>query len=240
MENKKIKCLVVDDEAPARRIIESFIEKSQDAELIGSAKNALEAKSIIDKKIIDVVFLDINMPEISGIDLLKMIEVPPVVVLTTAYAEYGAESYEYEVTDYLLKPIRFERFNRAVQRVKQIVSNQCITTESKFTQEYFEFKADRELKRVLLKDIFYIRSLGNYIKVVTKHKAYLTILTTNEAEGMLIGSDFIRIHKSIIVNISAISSYSFDSVTINDTSLSIGKTYRKYTLVQLNKNRPKQ
>lgn len=237
---KKIKCLVVDDEAPARRIIEGFIEKTEEAELIGSVKNALEAKSIIDKKVIDVVFLDINMPEISGIELLKMIEVPPVVVLTTAYAEYGAESYEYEVTDYLLKPIRFERFNKAFLKVKQVLNNQSITTESKFTQEYFEFKADRELKRILLKDIFYIRSLGNYIKVVTKNKAYLTILTTNEAEGMLRGSDFIRIHKSIIVNIAAITSYTSDSVALNDTSLTIGKTFRKYTIEQLSKVMPKR
>ncbi len=229
----KIKCLIVDDEAPARRVIAGFIALIEDAELIGSVKNAWEAKTEIDVNNVDVVFLDIDMPEISGIELLKMIKMPPVVILTTAYAEYGAESYEYEVTDYLLKPIRFERFVKAFCKAKDVISKQALTDEGVFTKDYFEFKIDREIKKILLKEILYILSLGNYVKIVTTDKTYLSLITTKEIEEHLKGSNFLRLHKSIIVNTKAIEHFDNVSVTINKINLPIGKTFRKYVLDKL-------
>lgn len=229
----KIKCLIVDDEAPARRIIEGFLERVDEAVLVASVKNAVEAFNVLQKDKVDVIYLDINMPEITGISLLKMLQSHPVVILTTAYSEYGVESYEYNVTDYLLKPIRFERFLKSFEKARNTIMNQSIATEGKFTQEYFEFKVDREMKKVAIKDILYLQSLGNYLKVFTARKIYLTPLTTKEAEEHLKDLNFLRLHKSIIVNTAFITAYTSETVTINETVLAIGKTYRKYVMKKL-------
>lgn len=230
----KIKCLIVDDEAPARRVIEGFLNKVEEAEVVGMAKNAIDAYNILQKSNVDVMFLDINMPEITGIGLLKMLQVPPVVVMTTAYSEYGAESYDYDVADYLLKPIRFERFLKAFDKSRKIVLNQTLTTDSVFKDGNFEFKVDREQMSLPICSILYLQSLGNYLKIFTKEKkSYLTLLTTKEAEEMLKKSQFIRVHKSFIVNASAITEYTTEKIFIDGRELPVGKTYRKYFLEEM-------
>ena len=167
---KKIQCLIIDDEAPARRVIKEFLQRLDDTETAGEAKNAVEAYNLLQKNKIDVLLLDINMPEINGIGLLRMLQAPPVVILTTAYGEYGVESYEYNVADYLLKPIRFERFVKALDKARKIIAGQAVAVESKFTKEHFEFKIDRGYKTIPIQEILYLQSLGNYIKVITNTK----------------------------------------------------------------------
>lgn len=222
-----IKCLIVDDEAPARRVLETYLEKLDGAELAGMAKDAVEAYNLLQKEKVDLVFLDINMPEISGIALLGMLHSPPIVILTTAYAEYGVESYEYNVADYLLKPIRFERFLKAFDKAKLMLL-QSTVTESNLSQNHFEFKAGREWIKIPVSEILYLQSLGNYLKIFTPGKTYLSLLPTKEAEMLLSKGPFIRLHKSVIVNLAFVSDYNADSVTVNNTVLAIGKTYRKY------------
>lgn len=230
----KIKCLIVDDEAPARRVIEGFLNKVEEAEIVGGAKNAIEAYNILQKTKVDIMFLDINMPEISGIGLLKMLQVPPVVIMTTAYSEYGAESYDYDVADYLLKPIRFERFLKAFDKARKIVLSQTLTTDSTFKDGNFEFKVDREYKSIPINSIWYLQSLGNYLKIFTSDKkSYLTLLTTKEAEDMLKKSQFIRVHKSFIVNANVIADYTSEKLIVDGKEIPVGKTYRKYFLEEM-------
>jgi DNA-binding LytR/AlgR family response regulator len=223
----KLKCFIVDDEPPAIRIIESYISKLENAEVAGKAMNAVEAFNFLRKEPVDILFLDINMPEISGLNLLKLLKDPPVVILTTAYSEYALESYDYNVTDYLLKPIRFERFILAFEkaRAKKIHAVNPVQAED---SGHFEFKTNEGPRKIPFREIKYVQSLGNYIKVFADNHSYITLLSTRDAENALPKSGFVRIHKSYIVNIVRVSSYSSESVTIEGVNLPIGKTYKKY------------
>jgi len=235
----KINCLIVDDEAPARRVIENYLNKIDSAVITGSVQNAVEAYNLLQNNKIDIIFLDINMPEISGVALLNMLQVPPIVILTTAYSEFGVVSYDYNVVDYLLKPIRFDRFLKAYDRAINMLGNQKLITETRIINDNFEFIVDKENKCIPVNEIRYLQSFGNYIKIFTgQNKNYLTLLTTKEAEEKLGKFQFIRIHKSFIVNINEIVNYETDSITLSDNNdkLPIGKIYRKY-FIEAIKNR---
>jgi DNA-binding LytR/AlgR family response regulator len=223
----KYKCLIVDDEPPAIRIIENYLMKLENAEISGKASNAVEAFNLLQKQPVDILFLDINMPEISGLNLLKIIKDAPAIIITTAYSEYALESYDYNVTDYLLKPIRFERFIVAFEKAKKdrLLKRNGLSQEG---PEHFEFKVSNGVKKVALKEIVYVQSLGNYIKVFTEDRSYITLLTTKEAETALPKTSFIRIHKSFIINIAKVSGYTSESVQVNSIKLPLGKTYKKY------------
>jgi DNA-binding LytR/AlgR family response regulator len=224
-----LKCLIVDDEPPAIKIIENYLSKLQGMEIVGTAANAIEAFNQLQANKVDILFLDVNMPEISGINLLKIIKDPPVVILTTAYSEYALESYEYNVTDYLLKPIRFERFIQAIEKaktVKQLKPVEPVIAES----THFEFKVNGCSKKIPFKEILYLQSLGNYIKVFTTLKSYVVLLSTKEAEGMLPKSKFVRIHKSFIINMTRVTEHDHEFVTLETEKLPIGKTYKKFFL----------
>jgi two-component system, LytTR family, response regulator len=223
----KFKCLIVDDEPPAIRIIESYLLKLENMEIVAKASNAVEAFNYLQKQSVDILFLDINLPQISGINLLKILKNPPAVILTTAYSKYALESYEYNVTDYLLKPIRFERFIMAVEKAKTACHH--VTPLSAVEgPEFFEFKTNDGLKKILFKEIKYLQSLGNYIRVFADGRSYVTLLSTKEAEVSLPKMHFVRIHKSYIININRVSSYSSNDVCIEDINLPIGKTYKKH------------
>jgi DNA-binding LytR/AlgR family response regulator len=223
----KLKCLIVDDEPPATRIIENYLSKLEDIEIVGKATNAVEAFNLLQKLPVDILFLDVNMPEISGLNLLKILKDPPSVILTTAYSEYALESYEYNVTDYLLKPIRFERFLVAFEKAK--AERQYIKTSTlPEIPLYFEFKINGGLKQIPLKEIKYVQSLGNYVKVITDERSFVTLISTKDAEMVLPKNIFVRIHKSYIINIEKVTSYSTAEVMIGKDKLPIGKTYKKY------------
>lgn len=223
----KYKCFIVDDEPPATRIIESYLSKLDSAELVGKASNALEALEFLQKNPVDILFLDINLPEVSGMNLLKILDHPPAVVLTTAYSEYAVESYDYNVVDYLLKPIRLERFIIAFEKAKRECHRvmRPVVTEQ---PEHFEFRTNDGTKKIPFKEIRYLQSLGNYIKVFAGDRSYITLLSTKEAESALPRNVFVRIHKSFIVNINFVNSSSNETVSVGGMQLPIGKTYKRY------------
>lgn len=220
----KIKVLIVDDEPRAHTVLQNYIARMPELELSGDCFNAIDAYQFLKKQTVDLVFLDITMPEIDGFGFLRMLETPPNVIFTTAHSEFAVESYEYNAIDYLKKPIPFERFLKAVNKAMHQIANHVPTVPQK---KSIELKIDGEMRSVSLEKISYIQSLGNYVKIFTDDKNHLIQVTTKELEELL-PKTFLRIHKSFIVNRSRISHVSDEEIQMGDTKLPIGKTFKKY------------
>lgn len=236
MSNTVLNCLIVDDEPLAHQVIESYIQKVERLKVVGNCYNAVDTVNFLHKNKVDVIFLDINMPELTGIDLLKTLQDPPMVILTTAYSEFALESYELGVTDYLLKPIRFERFLKAVNRVLDIYDRQVTTelvqnhshlSEKSSTQDHILTKSNGVTHKIMLEDIYYIQSYGNFIKIFTDEKIYLTAETMKNIEATLSDKNFIRVHKSYLVNAQHIEKILSNSIFIANTEIPIGNTYKQ-------------
>lgn len=223
-----LNCLIVDDEPIARSILEKYVVKTPMLSLAGSLDNALEVIGQLSEGDIDLMFLDINMPEFTGIDLLKSMRNPPAVIITTAYAEYGAESYEYEVVDYLMKPIPFERFLKAVQKVVALREKSVEPEQINESGNTFIFlKEDHLTHKVLFKDIHYVQAYGNYIKVHLDEKVLLVRKTISELESESNGR-LTRIHKSYMINLAQLISIEGNEVLMGeDQRLPVGKVYKK-------------
>ena len=216
-----MRCLIVDDEPIARNILEKYVVKTPSLELAGSIDNALEVLQFLKEGTIDLMFLDINMPEFTGIDLLKSMRNPPAIVITTAYSEYGAESYEYDVADYLMKPISFERFLKATQKA------QDRRVRQNTGPSYLFLKEDTTTHKVLPAHIRYVQAYGNYIKVFLEGNMLLVRKTIAEIEAETKGY-LIRIHKSYLVSQTAIQRIASNEVVLSDSQrLPIGKVYKR-------------
>jgi len=224
----EIKCLIVDDEVLAQDVIEKYIATIPTLNLVGKCDSAVEAISFLHNKQVDLLFLDLNMPELSGLDMLKTLTNPPKVILTTAYSEYALESYEYGVIDYLLKPIKLERFIKAVNKVVEKHSEKIVNeTDSEFKPEYTIFiKEDQITYQLNLSDIHYVEAYGNYLKVHTKEKVYVTRDTMHDMEGKLPENMFLRVHKSFIISIPKIESVSGNRIFINKKEIPVGEMYK--------------
>lgn len=224
----KLRCLIVDDETLAQDVIEKYIGTLPTLELVGKCENAIEAISFLHNNKVDLMFLDLNMPELSGLDMLKTLQDPPKVILTTAYSEYALESYEYGVEDYLLKPIKFERFIKAVNKVVQNLLNQHITkSDSGMDEEISIFlKEDQVIHRVKLNDILFVEAYGNYLKVNTQLKLFVVRETMHDMEARLPREKFIRVHKSYIISVSKILSLSGNRVYVADHEIPVGEMYK--------------
>jgi DNA-binding LytR/AlgR family response regulator len=229
-----IRCLVVDDEPLARKLLEEFLAKTPELTWVGSAQNALAARAIITKQSVDVIFLDIQMPDLTGIDFLKTMPTRPLVVLTTAFAEYALEGFELDVVDYLLKPFDFNRYLKAVNKICERVNpakNEPTNLSDK--PEFIFVKDGTKLVRVDVKSILYVKGAKEYVTIVTPIEKIMTLLSMKNLEEQL-GSDFIRIHLSYIVRLDAIRSVSKDEVVIGSEQLPIGTTYKKQFLDRVN------
>ena len=236
----KTKCLIVDDEPLAVEIIESYLHKLDNMEVVGKCNNAIKAFEVLQKEQVDLLFLDIQMPKLTGIDFLKTLKNPPKVVLTTAYREYALESYELDVVDYLLKPISFERFFKAVSKVyrQENEGSNVFREKENFTTEeepYLYLKADKKMVKVMLKDILYIESLKDYVRVKTPSKDVITHQTISYFEEKLSEDAFLRIHRSFIVPIGKIETFSASAVEVPGKELPIGRIYKNNVLAVLNK-----
>ena len=231
-ENRIIKCLVVDDEPPAREIISRYISNVPMLQLAGECSNAIQAMSFLQDHTVDLLFLDIRMPQLNGNDLLKILKQPPRVILTTAYAEYALEGYDLDVSDYLLKPVQFERFLKAVLKATQPVQiSEPVTPSADVSQEAFAyFRADRKMVKLMLKDILYIESMKDYIKVFTKDQVIITKQSITSVEAMLPKHLFIRTHRSFIVAIHSIRSFTRELIEIAGVEIPIGKLFRNEVL----------
>ncbi|MEL6866253.1 MAG: LytTR family DNA-binding domain-containing protein [Bacteroidota bacterium] len=224
---KTINCLIVDDEPVAQRIIEGYLEEIPGFVIIGTCNNAIEAFGKLQSAQIDLLFLDIEMPKIKGLDFLRSLKDPPQVILTTAYREFALEGYELEVLDFLLKPISFERFLKAIAKYKKLVPEQ--NTYQSFTQwtnPIISLKSEGKTYRLHPDELLYIEGMSNYIKVYLKDKNIIVYSSLGRILKKL-PSHFIRIHKSYIVNKQHIAAYTNEIVEINQVQLPIGQTYRR-------------
>src|SRR6187455_3391971 len=224
---KKIKCLVIDDEQPARDILQKHIEGVESLELAGSCNNAVEALSFLQSNTVDLLFLDIQMPHLLGTSFIRTLKNPPKVIFTTAYRKFAVEGFELNAVDYLLKPISFERFLQGVNKVLQInltSSNHTGTsTDAEHEQEnlFLYFRVERRMIKVFLDDILFVESLKDYIKIVTTLKTIVTKQPISSLEELLPNDSFIRIHRSYIVAVSKINSFNADIVEIRKNELPI-------------------
>ncbi len=231
-ESKKIRCLIIDDELPAREILRKHITGVEALELCGICSNAVEAVSFRKDHRIDLLFLDIQMPHLLGTDFIRTLKNPPKVIFTTAFRKYAIEGFELDAVDFLLKPISFERFLKAVNKVLQmnLEGNHDIVespeNHSVSAPPFLYFRADRKMVKVLFNDILYIEGLNDYIKIVTTHKTIITKHLLASLEEMLPPSEFARIHKSFIIAFNKIESFNADSVEIAKKEIPIGRSYK--------------
>ncbi|MGL5892053.1 MAG: LytR/AlgR family response regulator transcription factor [Bacteroidia bacterium] len=217
-------CLVIDDEPLARELLASYISQTPGLVLVGVAEGAIKALEILRQKKVDVIFLDVQMPNITGIQFLKMIEKQYAVILTTAYAEYALDGFELNVTDYLLKPISFERYYRAVSKLQK-VSPAEITDTTEETKLLF-VKTDSKLVRINQADILFAEGLRDYIAIQTKTDRLITYYSLRDLEAELPGDKFMRIHKSFLIALDKIDSIERSRVFIGKYILPVGATYR--------------
>jgi two-component system, LytTR family, response regulator len=228
----KLNCVIIEDEPLARNLLVDYVKKVPSLNLIEAFSNPLLAMETLRSAAIDVLFLDVQMPEITGISLLKILKKRPLVVLTTAYSQYALEGYELDVADYLLKPITFERFLKSVdkitQRLESIPSAQPSVVESLPNTSAFIFVKDgTKLVKVKLDEILYIEGLKDYVTIHTSSQKIITLQRLKALEEQLPSNKFIRIHNSYIVSLDAIDVIQKNEVQIKGVSLPVGDTYRK-------------
>lgn len=225
----RLTCLIIDDEQAAHYVLRHYIGQVDQLELAGSCYDALEAINFLHRQPVDLLFLDINMPQITGLQLLQTLAHPPLVILTTAYSEFALESYDYGVADYLLKPIEFARFLKAVDKVIGSLSAEPTQQHALpvSTAGSLVIKVDGDRIRINYDDLFYGQSWGNYLKLFTATQVYITPLTMTELEQRLPDGRFIRIHKSYLVALDKIRRLSGNEVFVGDATLPVGLTYRR-------------
>lgn len=226
-------CLIADDEPIAREIIEGYCKHMPVLNVVASCANALEAKAALQAQRIDILFLDINMPVLDGIAFLKTIKDPPQVIFTTAYKEYALPAFDLAACDYLLKPFSLERFIVAVDKaIEKLSLHAPVDTEVKAEDALF-IRTDSKIFRILHKDILYAEASGNYTKIVTLHNTYMPGMTFSQFEQQLPRSVFTRVHRSFIINKSAISHIEGNRVFLNRIEIPVGSNYKEAFLKEL-------
>ncbi|HEU4902832.1 MAG TPA: LytTR family DNA-binding domain-containing protein [Flavisolibacter sp.] len=233
----KIKCLIIDDEPPAREVLKRYVQEMPMLVVAGECANAVQALVALQEKAVDLLFLDIRMPQLNGTDFLKTIKNPPKVIFTTAYTEYALEGYELDVVDYLMKPIRFDRFVKAVNKAFPLQggrpSQEEPPVEEKKNESFVYFRADRKMVKVVLNDILYIESMKDYIKVFTRNSTIVTKQSISSVEAMLPEKQFVRTHRSFIISLGKVRSFTSELVEIGAAEVPIGKLYRNGVLKRL-------
>ena len=231
---KTLQCIIADDEPIARQILENYIGDTPHLELVATCKNAFEVMEELQRQSVDILFLDINMPKLSGLSLLKTMQQKPNVIITTAYSEYAVEGFELAVTDYLLKPFSLERFLQAVMKVKSKTIEVVPSTKAalRTSDDFIFIKSDKKIIKVNLDDISHIEAYGNYVKVHTD-KMILTPQSLTEFLSKLPDS-FLRIHKSFAINFDYLKLIDGNQIVLNNNvKLIIGKSYRKSVLERI-------
>ncbi|WP_433831851.1 LytR/AlgR family response regulator transcription factor [Flavobacterium anhuiense] len=226
------KCIIVDDEPAAHYVLANYIKQNPQLELVFQGYNGIEAMNYLRENTVDLMFLDINMPEISGMELLKILPTHPKTILTTAYSEFALESYDYGVIDYLLKPIYFPRFLKAIDR---FFATESVKQKTEETVNSVSVKVDGYLMDIELDQLLFAQSFGNYVKLHTIKRTYLASITTTEFEKCLPEKSFMRIHKSYIVALDKIDATEKDFVVIKNERIPIGITYKRELTDRLKK-----
>lgn len=222
----KIKCIIVEDEPLAIKLLSDYILQVPFLELQASFKDAIVATEYLQYNHTDLIFLDIHLPKLKGMAFLKTITHPPAIIITTAYHQYAVEGFNLNVTDYLLKPFEFERFLTAVSKVKPAQAEKQQPSESREAKDYLFLNVQKKKVKILFAEIAYIESQREYIKIITIKHVYISKMSTHEIEDLLPRGDFKRIHRSFIVSVSRIESYTAEMVEVNGVSIPIGRGYR--------------
>ncbi len=223
----KIKCLIIDDEFLARQLLEGYIEKVPYLELVGSCERAVDALAVLQERPIDLILLDVNMPELSGLNFLRAVQNRPEVILTTAYSEHALEAYQLDVIEYLLKPIFFERFLQAIEKVKKQIELKSKSSPVSLENESFFLKAGpQKIVKINLTDIMFVESLHEYIRIQLVNESYTIHHSLKGILEILPSEQFIQIHRSYVVNFSHIKFMEGNTLTVGTTELSVGKNYR--------------
>jgi two-component system, LytTR family, response regulator len=223
----KIKCIIIEDEPLAVKVLTDYISHVPFLELNGSFKDAILATDYLRDHQADLIFLDIHLPKLKGMAFLKTLTHPPAIIITTAYHQYAVEGFELNVTDYLLKPFDFERFLVAVTKVKTAKTEMPGNEEARTTKDHLFLNVQKKKVKILFQDIIYIESQREYIKIVTSKGEYLSKMSTHEIEDLLPASQFKRIHRSYIISLNKIDSYTAEEVEVSGISIPIGRGYRE-------------
>ncbi len=230
----KISCLIVDDEPLAQDVLEAYVKNTPQLNLVGICNNAIEALEKMKLNQVDLIFLDIQMPEITGIDFLRTLKDPPMVIFSTAYQNYAVEGFELNAIDYLLKPFSLERFQKAVKKADELAKLK--EEHHQREDEYIFIKSDQKLQKVHYNDILFIEALADYVKIHTPEKRYITLQTMKNMEEKLPDKYFKRVHRSFIVSLDKIMSIVGGSVEVSGQRIPIGKNYKEAFFDTLEKN----
>lgn len=240
-KSKKMKCVIIDDEPLAVDLLKDFVSKVDSLELISTFNNAIDAVSFINQNNVDLIFLDIQMPHFSGIEFLNTIEKKPLIIFTTAYSDYAVEGFNLGAVDYLVKPIPFHRFLKAVVRAQQILIPPTVQTISESTtvpeleQDFMFVRAEYENVKMNFADILFIEGLKDYVKIyTTDNKFTLTLISLIKLENLLSSKGFSRIHRSYIINIKHVKSIQKNKVLISDKRIPISESYKTAFFERIN------
>jgi two-component system LytT family response regulator len=223
----KIKCIIIEDEPLAAKVLSDYIAQVPFLQLQEKFKDAILATDYLLEQPVDLIFLDIHLPKLKGMAFLKTLSHPPAVIITTAYHQYAVEGFNLNVTDYLLKPFDFERFLVAVNKVKTAQKEKQKPAEVQEPKDYLFLNVQKKKVKILFSDIVYIESQREYIKIATTKAEYLSKMSTHEIESLLPAHLFKRIHRSFIVSINRIDSYTAEMVEVNGVAIPIGRGYRE-------------
>ncbi len=226
-----IRCLIIDDEPLAQRVVERYAENIPFLEIVAKCNSAIEAIDVLHNEMVDLLFLDINMPRLSGMDFLKTLKTPPLVIITTAYAEFAIQGYELDVVDYLMKPFAFDRFYKAIQKAEELLKSREVphfeVKEAEKPDDSFIFiKSSKKTYKVTLDDILYIEALGDYVKIFTTEKMIVSYQSLKNIETLLPSKLFPRVHKSFIIALSRVDLIEGNHVKIKDRMIPIGTNFK--------------
>lgn len=222
-------CIAVDDEPLALDIIEAYVNKHPELSLVARCNNAAEASEVLKTHKVDLMFLDINMPEISGLSFVKSLEKKPLFIFTTAYPDYAVEGFELNAIDYLLKPIAYDRFEKGVEKAKEYykIKQNADVAETDLESDYIFVKANQKLIKLAYNDIYYVEAFADYVKIFLADKKIVTLQTMKNMEKKLPEDMFTRVHRSFIVNRKLVQSFSTSMCEVNDVKIPIGKNYKE-------------
>lgn len=233
----KIRCLLIDDEPPALQILQSHIDQISGLEIVGKCGNAVEAIDLLHRKTVDVMFLDIKMPKIIGTEFIRNLSQPPKVIFVTAYREFAVEGFELDAVDYLVKPVSFERFLKAIDRLRRSSGNETVREHKLYQPNpdaFIYLKIDRVRQKIFIEDILYIESWKDYVQLhFTNGKNLLIKQTISAIENLLSDHMFLRVHRSYIVSLNKISGYNSASLRLGATEIPVGRLYKQNVSRQL-------
>ena len=234
----KLRCLLVDDEPPALEILESHISNVNGLEVTASCKNAVEALDILHEKQIDLIFLDIKMPKLIGTNFLKSLANPPKVIFVTAYREYALDGYELDAVDYLVKPVTFERFLKAIFKVKRIMGHEVAMPGAEFKKNLDAFvyvRVNRSMQKIFVNQIIYIESWKDYVKVfLTTGESFMAKQSIGSMENMLSEHSFLRVHRSYMISMDKITGYNNNDIMMGAKEIPIGRLYKQHVMGAIN------